>query len=99
MRVGGNGSRIVGADRLALAIYTDGNLTKKKHGVLLQCCHKCGNGDAPTFCVNPRHEYWGTQKQNERDKKRKARRDLDAAIATMVVAKASLRTPTRASVA
>jgi hypothetical protein len=95
MRVGSNGSRIVSADRLALALHTDGNLTKKRDGVLLQCCHKCGNGDAPIFCVNPRHLYWGTQKQNERDKKRKSLRDLEAACAELTVAKATLRAPVR----
>jgi hypothetical protein len=80
LQVGGRGSRFVGADRLALALHTDGNLTKKKNGVLLQCCHKCGNGDDPIYCVNPSHLYWGTQKQNERDKKRKLQRELAAAI-------------------
>jgi hypothetical protein len=80
MQVGGRGSRHVSADRLALALHTDGHLTKKKHGVLLQCCHRCGNGDEPILCVNPMHLYWGTQKQNERDKRRKAARDIAAAM-------------------
>lgn len=80
LQVGGRGSRFISADRLALALHTDGNLTKKKHGVLLQCCHRCGNGDDPIFCVNPRHLYWGTQKQNERDKRRKAAREIAAAL-------------------
>lgn len=81
MQVGGRGSRYISADRLALALHTDGNLTRKQHGALLQCCHRCGNGDDPIQCVNPHHEYWGTQKQNERDKKRKAARDITASIA------------------
>lgn len=80
LQVGGRGSRHVSADRLALALHTDGNLTRKKNGVLLQCCHRCGNGDDPILCVNPMHMYWGTQKQNERDKKRKAACDIAAAI-------------------
>lgn len=79
-RVGGSKSRHISADRLALALHTDGNLNRKRGGVLLQCCHRCGNGDEPVLCVNPRHEYWGTQKQNERDKKRKAARDIAAAV-------------------
>lgn len=81
LMVGGRRSRRVSEDRLALALHTDGNLNRKRNGVLLQCCHRCGNGGAPIFCVNPRHLYWGTQKQNERDKKRKAARDIAAAIA------------------
>ena len=80
LQVGGAGSRHISADRLALALYTDGNLNRRRDGRLLQCCHKCGNGDAPIHCVNPRHTYWGDQKQNERDKRRKARRDIETAI-------------------
>lgn len=99
MRVGGAGSRHISADRLALALHTDGNLTKKRQGVLLQCCHRCGNGDAPVFCVNPHHLYWGTQKQNEKDKKRKAARAIDAAIADVVIvpAKAAIERPMAAA--
>lgn len=70
----------VSADRLALALHTDGNLNRKRRGVKLQCCHRCGNGDAPVYCVNPHHLYWGTQEQNERDKKRKAAREIAAAL-------------------
>lgn len=100
IRVGGGGSRHVSADRLALALHTDGNLTKKKDGVLLQCCHRCGNGDEPIYCVNPRHLYWGTQKQNERDKKRKAALDIAAALAVArMPAKATLPTTQTAAVA
>lgn len=79
-QVGGRGSRTVSADRLALALHTDGNLNRRRGGVLLQCCHRCGNGDGPIYCVNPTHEYWGTQTQNERDKKRKVARELAAAV-------------------
>lgn len=80
LQVGGQGSPYVSADRLALALHTDGNLNRRRKGVKLQCCHECGNGDAPIFCVNPRHLYWGTQKQNEKDKKRKSARDIHAAL-------------------
>lgn len=66
------------ADRAALAISTDGDLDKtyvvgsgkNRRRMKYQCCHKCGNGDAPTYCVNPGHMYWGTKLQNEADKKR-----------------------------
>lgn len=80
LQVGGRGSRTVSADRLALALHTDGNMNRRRGGSLLQCCHRCGNGDGPIYCVNPFHMYWGTQKQNERDKRRKAARDIAAAI-------------------
>lgn len=79
-QVGGRGSRTISADRLALALHTDGNLSKKKNNILLECCHRCGNGDAPIFCVNPHHEYWGTRSQNEKDKGRKKRREIAEAV-------------------
>lgn len=59
MRVGGRGSRHISADRLALALATDGDLEKTdpESGVKLQACHTCGNGDDPVHCVNPKHLY------------------------------------------
>lgn len=30
-----------------------------------ECCHSCGNGHLG--CVNPRHMYWGTRKENVAD--------------------------------
>lgn len=84
LQVGGRDSRYVSADRLALALHTDGNLNRRKNGVLLFACHRCGNGDDPIWCVNPRHLYWGTQSQNERDKKRKQARELAAACSVLV---------------
>lgn len=73
LQVGGRGSAFISADRLALALHTDGNLNRRRRGCKLQACHRCGNGDDPIHCVNPRHLYWGTQSQNERDKKRRRR--------------------------
>lgn len=82
-RVGSGPRSVVSADRLALALHTDGNLNKRRRGVKLFCCHRCGNGDAPVYCVNPHHLYWGTQEQNEKDKKRKTEREIAAALAAV----------------
>jgi hypothetical protein len=84
-RIGARGTPTVSADRLALALHTDGNLNRRRNGVKLQACHECGNGDDPIQCVNPTHLYWGTQKQNEADKKRKAARELAAALCQVPV--------------
>ena len=41
---------------------THGRPPTKKH----QACHSCGNGHEA--CVNPHHVYWGTAKDNARDR-------------------------------
>jgi hypothetical protein len=98
LQVGGQWSPYVSADRLALALHTDGNLNRRRGGIKLQCCHRCGNGDDPVLCVNPRHLYWGTQKQNERDKKRKAARDIEKAIHEQLERTITMPQPVRAAI-
>lgn len=87
LQVGGRGSRTVSADRLALALATDGDLQRRDPVTdqLLQCCHACGRGDAPVWCVNPRHEYWGTSADNARDKRGARVREIELACAAPVI--------------
>lgn len=43
-----------------LAYYLDTNLPSKRTAL---CCHACNNSS----CSNPKHLYWGTNKENHRD--------------------------------
>lgn len=70
IQVGGRGSRVVSAARVALALVADGDYDKRDaHGQLLEVLHACGNGGNHIDCVNPRHLRWGTRTENEQDKR------------------------------
>jgi hypothetical protein len=57
---GGNSTKLQGL----LAFFLDTSIPEKYSKILL--CHACGNEK----CGNPKHLYWGTQKENVQDAKR-----------------------------
>lgn len=66
LRKGGKGAGHVSPHRQVL-IWACGQPPTPQH----QACHQCPDPTVEsTLCVNPYHLYWGTQAENEADKRR-----------------------------
>lgn len=67
---GGDRGPIVYVAPLLLALDGDGNLRPERDGVRLYALHTCRpSGDGWYRCVAIEHLRWGTQAENEQDKK------------------------------
>lgn len=67
-----------GGTKARLALLKLLGLENQKTTQLVSCCHLCPNDDPNGVCVNPRHCYLGTCRENEHDKPPEQRRNAIA---------------------